>query len=123
MPGRNPLVHVVPPSVEVAKPISDEPPSVKRPAWKTLISVEPKENVSGSTSVACWLVAFVKMSVLSLCKVAATPVPFKVTVCGLPGPSSAILIKPALAPPPDGVKVTLIEQLAPVATIEPQLFD
>src|SRR2546421_224690 len=31
MPGRNPRVHVLPPSVEVAKPMFDEPPPNTRP--------------------------------------------------------------------------------------------
>ena len=66
MPGRNPLVHVVPPSIEVENPISAPPPLEMRPTWNALTIVEPKANVSGSTSVACWLVALVKVSVLSL---------------------------------------------------------
>ena len=66
MPGRNPLVHVVPPSVEVAKPMSAPPPLKIRPTWNALTIVEPKANVSGSTSVACWLLALVKVSVLNL---------------------------------------------------------
>src|SRR5438034_3050646 len=66
MPGRNPLVHVVPPSVEVAKPMSAPPPLKMRPTWNALTIVEPKANVSGSTSVACWLLALVKVSVLNL---------------------------------------------------------
>ena len=66
MPGRNPLVQVAPPSVEVAKPISVPPPLKMRPTWNALTIVEPKANVSGSTSVACWLLALVKVSVLNL---------------------------------------------------------
>src|ERR1700704_3242668 len=66
MPGRNPLVQVVPPSVEVAKPMSAPPPVKMRPTWNALTIVEPNANVSGSTSVACWLVALVKVSVLNL---------------------------------------------------------
>ena len=55
-----------PPSLEVAKPISEEPPSRKRPDWNAETIVEPNENVSGSTCVACWLVAFVNGSWLTL---------------------------------------------------------
>src|ERR1700674_3545275 len=66
MPGRNPLVQVVPPSVEVEKPMSAPPPLALRPTWNALTLVEPEANVSGSTSVGCWLVAFVKVSVLNL---------------------------------------------------------
>jgi hypothetical protein len=62
--GRKPWVHVPPPSVDVAKPMSDDPPSKNRPTWKVDTIVFPFENVSGSTSVACWLVLFVKGSVL-----------------------------------------------------------
>jgi hypothetical protein len=35
-----------------------------RPIWKTDSSVEPAEATVGSTSVACWLLALVKVSVL-----------------------------------------------------------
>src|ERR1700704_4540967 len=66
MPGRNPLVQVAPPSVEVAKPMSAPPPLKMRPTWNALTIVEPKANVSGSTSVACWLLALAKVSVLNL---------------------------------------------------------
>src|ERR1700730_17937711 len=66
MRGRSALVHVVPASVEVAKPMSAPPPLEMRPTWNALTIVEPKANVSGSTSVACWLVALVKVSVLNL---------------------------------------------------------
>src|SRR5207302_224917 len=66
MPGRNPLVHVAPPLIEVAKPMSAPPPLKIRPTWNALTMVEPKAKVSGSTSVACWLVLLVKVSVLNL---------------------------------------------------------
>src|SRR5438874_10708689 len=66
MPGRNPLVHVAPPLIEVAKPMSAPPPLKIRPTWNALTIVEPKAKVSGSTSVACWLVLLVKVSVLNL---------------------------------------------------------
>jgi hypothetical protein len=59
MPGRKPLVQVVPLLVVVAQPILDDPPSKKRPTWKALTVVEPQENVSGSTSLACMLLLFV----------------------------------------------------------------
>src|SRR4051794_18798368 len=57
-PGRKPDVHVAPPSVERDQPMSVPPPLKKRPTWKAETIVEPFENVSGSTSVACWLVVF-----------------------------------------------------------------
>jgi hypothetical protein len=38
--------------------MSVAPPSKKRPTWKADTIVEPFEKVSGSTSVACWLVVF-----------------------------------------------------------------
>src|SRR5436305_1822845 len=50
--------HVLPPSVEGANPMSVAPPSKKRPTWNAERTVEPFANVSGSTSVACWLVVF-----------------------------------------------------------------
>jgi len=67
IPVSRPFCQVTPPSVEVAKPMSEAPPSKKRPIWKTATSVEPKAATAGSTSVACWLDGFEKVSVLSLC--------------------------------------------------------
>src|SRR5208283_5327388 len=65
MPGRYPLVQVLPPSVEVANPISAPPPLKIRATWNALTIVEPFENVLGSTSVSCWLGVSVKVSSLS----------------------------------------------------------
>jgi hypothetical protein len=62
--GRKPLVKFFPPLVDVAKPMLEDPPSKKRPTWKAETIVEPEDNVSGSTSVACWLVALVYGSLL-----------------------------------------------------------
>src|SRR3954452_2746471 len=42
------------------------PPSKKRPTWKAPTTVLPKANVSGSSSVACWLVELVNGSELTL---------------------------------------------------------
>jgi hypothetical protein len=42
-----------------------------------------------------------------------TPVPDRVTVCGLPGPLSAICSVAVLAPPDPGAKATPMVQLAP----------
>src|SRR5260370_34857971 len=50
-PGRNPLVKCAPLLVEVAKPMSDEPPLKNRPTWKVDTTVEPHEKVAGSTCV------------------------------------------------------------------------
>src|SRR2546426_742414 len=49
--GRNPCVHVTPLSVVVSHPMLSDPPSVNRPVWWTATVVEPKEKVSGSSSV------------------------------------------------------------------------
>src|SRR5215471_21314427 len=66
MPGRKPgLPQVVPPSPERAKPMSLAPPLTKRPTWKAPTTVLPAAKVSGSTSVACWLVEFVNGSLLT----------------------------------------------------------
>src|SRR3954451_23439806 len=62
MPGSGPLVHVAPLSELVAKPMSDAPPSKKRPSCAAATIVEPNENVSGSTIVLCWLVVLVNGS-------------------------------------------------------------
>ncbi len=65
MPGSSPLVQLAPESVLVAQPMSEAPPSVNRPVCWASTMVEPKEKVSGSTSVACWLEELVNGSVLS----------------------------------------------------------
>ena len=52
----------------------------------------------------------------------AVPVPLRPTVCGLPGALSARLMAADSLPTCEGVKVTLIVQLAPAATVLPQVF-
>src|SRR5438876_1616765 len=63
MPGSCCAVHVEPLFVETETPMSDDPPSVKRPHWDVATIVLPNEYVSGSTIVACWLVELVNGSV------------------------------------------------------------
>jgi hypothetical protein len=53
---------------------------------------------------------------------AATPVPDRVTVCGLPVALSVTVIVPGWLPVAVGVKVTLMEQLVPAATEAPQVL-
>src|SRR5438552_423663 len=53
VPGRNPWVHVAPPSVEVAKPMFTAPPLKYRPTWNAVTIVFPNESESGSMSVLC----------------------------------------------------------------------
>src|SRR4051795_11287223 len=66
MPGRKPgASHVAPPSPERAKPMSVAPPLKKRPTWNVATTVEPFANVSGSSSVACWLVELANGSELT----------------------------------------------------------
>src|SRR5216684_583309 len=69
VPGRKPLVKLLPSLVDVAKPMSEAPPLKKRPTWKVETIVEPKAKVSGSTSVRCWLVLLVNGSLLSWTRV------------------------------------------------------
>ena len=52
----------------------------------------------------------------------AAPVPERATLCGLPVALSTILTRATLLPVTVGVKVTPIVQLAPAATLIPQLF-
>ena len=52
----------------------------------------------------------------------AVPVPVRLTVWGLPTALSAMVSEGARLPLADGVKVTLIVQLAPAATLDPQLL-
>src|SRR5260370_1508820 len=62
VPGRKPLVKVLPPLVEVAKPMSEAPPLKKRPTWEAATRVEPEAKGSGSASVLCWLSVLVNRS-------------------------------------------------------------
>lgn len=59
----------------------------------------------------------VNVSVAVVC-----PVPDTFTGCGLPLALSVTLSVPEREPSPVGVKVTLIEQFAPAATVDPQVF-
>src|SRR5690349_19242919 len=76
MPGRNPgASHVAPPSPERTTPTSVAPPLKKRPTWNAPTTVAPLANVSGSTSVACWLVGFVNGSELTWVSACARAAP------------------------------------------------
>jgi hypothetical protein len=57
--------QVAPPSPERTTPMSLAPPLKKRPTWNAETTVPWAANVSGSTSVACWLVGFVYGSELT----------------------------------------------------------
>jgi hypothetical protein len=50
------------------------------------------------------------------------PAPVRLTLCGLPVALSVIVIVPGWLPTAVGVKVTLMEQLAPGATEAPQVL-
>ena len=52
----------------------------------------------------------------------AAPVPVRLTVCGLPVALSVTVIVPGWLPVAVGLKVTLMEQLAPAATEAPQVL-
>jgi hypothetical protein len=52
----------------------------------------------------------------------AVPVPVRLTLCGLPAALSVRVIAAVRVPLAAGVKVTLIVQLAPAATLDPQLL-
>jgi hypothetical protein len=52
----------------------------------------------------------------------ATPVPVRLTVCGLPLALSVMVRVPLRTPVAVGVKVTLIVQLAPAPTLAPQVL-
>jgi hypothetical protein len=52
----------------------------------------------------------------------ATPVPVRLTVCGLPAALSVTVIVPGWLPVAVGVNVTLIVQFAPAATEVPQVL-
>jgi hypothetical protein len=50
------------------------------------------------------------------------PVPVSLIVCGLPAALSEMVNVPLSAPPAVGWKVTLIEQFAPAARLDPQVL-
>ena len=52
----------------------------------------------------------------------AAPVPVRLTVCGLPVALSVTVIVPGWLPVAVGVKMTLMEQLAPAAKEAPQVL-
>ena len=52
----------------------------------------------------------------------AVPVPERLTVCGLPLALSVMLTEAVRLPLAAGVKVTLMVQLVPAATLAPQLL-
>jgi len=54
--------------------------------------------------------------------VAPEPVPVRLTVCGLPVALSVRVTAAVRVAVAAGVKVTLIEQLVPAATLDPQLL-
>src|SRR5207247_2404789 len=65
-PGRKlDVSQLAPPLDERAQPMSEAPPLKKRPTWYVATTVEPEAKVSGSTSVACWLVGLVNGSALT----------------------------------------------------------
>ena len=63
IPGSACDVHDVPLLLETETPMSEAPPSLKRPHCAAATIVLPNEYVSGSTIVLCWLVEFVNGSV------------------------------------------------------------
>src|SRR2546425_2794723 len=68
-----------------------------------------------------WLPVTVRLGGTSV-TTGATPVPVRVIVRGLPLPLSVIMIAPVLLPRAVGVKVTLMVQPPPEATLLPQVF-
>ena len=52
----------------------------------------------------------------------AVPLPERLTACGLPMALSVMLIDALRPPAAAGLKVTLMTQLAPAATLDPQLL-
>src|SRR5215813_708324 len=56
--------------------------------------------------------------------IGTAPVPVRAIVCELPGCASLLIVRPPLrVPAAFGVKTTFTTQLAPGATLDPQLFD
>src|SRR6185437_2102376 len=80
--------------------MSAPPPPEIRATWKLVIIVEPNEKLPGSTSVACWLVELVKVSVLSLTS--------GVVAGGNPAPKLDPLLElgPGLSPQPTELATT-----------------
>src|SRR5439155_5880093 len=55
-------------------------------------------------------------------RLTTVPVPESDTLCGLPEALSVMVSVPVRDPMAEGINVTLIEQLAPAATLVPQPF-
>ncbi len=71
----------------------------------------------------CWLLKVrLVLERVTAGAVGATPVPVRLTLCGLPAALSVIDSVPVRVPVAVGVKVTLMVQLAPAATEAPQVF-
>ena len=84
-------------------------------AWPTF---ERVMTCAGLVVPTVWLPKFM----LPGDKLTMVPVPVKLTVCGLPAALSVIVSVALTVPLATGVKETEIVQLAPAATLDPQVF-
>src|SRR6476620_8774209 len=79
--------------------MSAPPPSKKRPTWYAATTVEPNANVSGSTSVACWLDVFVNGSALTRVSVTlAAPAVASTATTTIPIAAPAPIRRPSVTP-------------------------
>jgi hypothetical protein len=105
----------------VAPSTAKSPLAVKLVKFRSLVPVFVTVTLWAAPVVpTTWLP---KMSVAGERPTAgATPVPERLTTCGLPGASSVMLTAPVRVPVVVGVKVTLIVQFAPAAKFAPQVL-
>jgi hypothetical protein len=86
-----------------------------------MLSIVLPRLVSAVVSELVWpILTLPKLRLVGL-NSTTVPVPFRLTVCGLPGALSATLSVPLRLPLVFGVKVTSIVQLAPGARLLPQV--
>jgi hypothetical protein len=87
------------------------------------LKVTPRPDVAVALAVAVPPTAMVlgEKLIVPMVWAKATPVPLKLTLCGLPVALLVIVIAPVRVPATVGVKVTLIVQLAPAASVDPQV--
>jgi len=101
-PGSVPA-KAIPETVKVALPVLLKVTTCEELVVST--ATLPKDRLEGEKLVA-----------------AAVPVPLRLTLCGLPDALSVRVTEAVKAPAAAGLKVTLIVQLAPEATLDPQVL-
>src|SRR5207248_2078724 len=99
--GRKLRFQLRPASTETAVPMFDAAPFSRRPTWKAATTVDPKEKLSGSTAVSCWLSPFAYGSTDrrrdTISQLAATTSLPSALTTSFPGPQSTRSLPPKAA--------------------------